>query len=465
MSERDCKGWEYEKLPMSTTNNDAAKLYDSAITQYVTWSENPTYGGIEGTVKKMLECDPGFTMGSVLSIGLDLMGTASTIRLNNELESDVLKLESSIDTKLMNSREKLHCRAVSYFAHEEYTKACETWEQILVDFPNDILALKFAHDSYFYLGNSNMIRDSVGRVLPFLKPTSRFYGYVKGMYAFGLEETNYFDLAEKYSREALAMNPTDCWATHALAHCFEMTGRAREGIDFMRKTEDDWRKGAMLACHNYWHWSLYHIELGQNEETIALYDKEVNERMKSGAPLDLVDAASLLKRLEFQGVNVGDRWNDVYDQCRARKEDHILTFNDVHYLMGFLGARSIKEDIAQDFITSVTEYLSQGSGTNHDIMSSVGMSICNALVCYQDEQFDAAVEYLYPEKYKIVDIGGSNAQRDVFSQLLIFSCIQSKQAKHLKLGQALIHERKLMKENSPLTDRMMNRLMSCHASA
>ena len=65
-------------------------------------------------------------------------------------------------------------------------------------------------------------------------------------------------------------------------------------------------------------------------------------------------------------------------------------------------------------------------------------------------------------KYDIVDVGGSNAQRDVFSQLLIYSCIQSKEEKHRSMGRALINERKLMKENSPLTDRMMNRLLQCH---
>ena len=51
----------------------------------------------------------------------------------------------------------------------------------------------------FFPGNSVMIRDSVGRVLPQLPQSHRFHSYVKGMYAFGLEETNYFALAERYA--------------------------------------------------------------------------------------------------------------------------------------------------------------------------------------------------------------------------------------------------------------------------
>ena len=65
----------------------------------------------------------------------------------------------------------------------------------------------------------------------------------------------------------------------------------------MKSTEQDWRPGGMLACHNYWHWSLYYLENNEIEETLALYDNEVGRRAKGGIPLDIVDAASLLKRL------------------------------------------------------------------------------------------------------------------------------------------------------------------------
>ena len=42
-------------------------------------------------------------------------------------------------------------------------------------------------------------------------------------------------------------------------------------------------------------------------------------------------------RLEFEGVDVGVRWNDVYDACRPRMDDHITPFNDLHYLFAFIG--------------------------------------------------------------------------------------------------------------------------------
>lgn len=52
----------------------------------------------------------------------------------------------------------------------DFPGACNTWEDILVDHPTDLLALKFAHDGYFYMGAQTNMRDSVARVLPHWKP-------------------------------------------------------------------------------------------------------------------------------------------------------------------------------------------------------------------------------------------------------------------------------------------------------
>lgn len=59
---------------------------------------------------------------------------------------------------------------VTRVSHRNFPKASDIWEDILVDHPTDLLALKFAHDSYFYMGAQTQMRDSVARVLPHWKP-------------------------------------------------------------------------------------------------------------------------------------------------------------------------------------------------------------------------------------------------------------------------------------------------------
>lgn len=54
-----------------------------------------------------------------------------------------------------------------FFISSQLPKACDLWEQILQSHPTDLLALKFSHDTYFYLGYPVQMRDSVARVYPF----------------------------------------------------------------------------------------------------------------------------------------------------------------------------------------------------------------------------------------------------------------------------------------------------------
>ena len=56
--------------------------------------------------------------------------------------------------------------------------AVTTWENILLEHPTDMLAVKFSHDSYFYLGQGPQMRDSIARVLPHWKPTVPLYRYL-----------------------------------------------------------------------------------------------------------------------------------------------------------------------------------------------------------------------------------------------------------------------------------------------
>ena len=61
-------------------------------------------------------------------------------------------------------------------------------------------------------------------------------------------------------------------------------------------------------------------------------------KLADDATLDRVDAASLLWRLELEGIDVGDRWAPVADKWMAHVDDHVLAFNDLH--CAFAAARS-----------------------------------------------------------------------------------------------------------------------------
>ncbi|XP_039242511.1 tetratricopeptide repeat protein 38 isoform X2 [Pipra filicauda] len=462
---RDCEAWRDAGLVLSTTSNEACKLFDAALTQYATWTNNESLGGIEGCLSKLKAADPNFTMGHVIANGLELVGTGSSVRLDKELDRAMRTMVALSESQPLTEREKLHVSALDMFARGQLPEACDLWEQILQRHPTDLLALKFSHDTYFYLGYQVQMRDSVARVYPFWTPDVPLSSYVKGYYSFGLVETNFFDRAEEVAREALAVNQTDAWSVHTIAHVNEMKADVKKGLEFMKETETNWKNSDMLACHNYWHWALYFIEKGEYEAALTIYDNHIAPRcLASGSMLDVVDNCSMLYRLHLEGVKLGDRWKDVLALTKKHTEDHILLFNDVHFLMSSLGAKDHKT--TQELLTTLQE-LAKAPCEDHQLSlaPSLGLPLCQAFVEFENGNCDKAVDLLYPIRYQLIQLGGSNAQRDVFSQLLIHAALNSKSQAKRNLARCLLRERDVVRPNSPMTERLIRKAAAIHSMA
>nr|KAF6371009.1 tetratricopeptide repeat domain 38 [Myotis myotis] len=177
--------------------------------------------------------------------------------------------------------------------------------------------------------------------------------------------------------------------------------------------------------------------------------------------LDVVDSCSMLYRLQMEGVSVGERWRDVLPVTREHSRDHILLFNDAHFLMASLGARDAQT--TQELLTTLQEASeSPGENCQHRLARDVGLPLCQALVEADRGNPDRVLELLLPIRYRIVQIGGSNAQRDVFSQLLIHAALQCTSGPHRNLARSLLMERDALKPNSPLTERLMRKAAAVH---
>nr|XP_008532263.1 PREDICTED: tetratricopeptide repeat protein 38 isoform X2 [Equus przewalskii] len=369
---RDCQAWNDAGLSLSTSSNEACRLFDAVLTQYVKWTNDKSLGGIEGCLSKLKAADPTFAMGHAISNGLLLVGTGSSVRLDKELDLAVKTMVEIAKTQPLTQREQLHVSAVETFAK----------------------------------------------------------GYVKGIYSFGLMETNFYDQAEKLAKEALSINPGDAWSVHTVAHIHEMKAEIKDGLEFMQHSEAHWKDSDMLACHNYWHWALYLIEKGEYEAALTIYDNHILPSLRAnGTMLDAVDNCSMLYRLQMEGVSVGERWQDVLPVTKKHSRDHILLFNDAHFLMASLGAQD--PQTTQELLTTLQDVIeSPGENCQHLLARDVGLPLCQALVEAQNGNPDRVVELLLPIRYRIVQIGGSNAQRDIFNQLLIHAALKCTSGVH-----------------------------------
>jgi tetratricopeptide (TPR) repeat protein len=410
-----------------TASAEAAAAFDLAISDYFGWKGDPV-----ARLQAAVDQDPGFSLGSSAIAALFLLGG-----FRGDHPRVVTALAAAERGRSgATSRETRHLAAARLLAAGEMANAIHIWENILVEHPTDALALRFAHDGYFCLGQSLSIRDSIARVLPHWDPQGENYGYVLGQYAFGLEEAGELRRAEEVGRAAIARNAEDAWAIHAVAHVLETESRQAEGIAFLRAARPDWSRAHALAIHNGWHLALYLIEEGRFDEVLADYDRYVAPKLAGDFLLDLVDASALLWRLELAGADVGERWGPLAAQWLTHVDDHVLLFNDLHIALAV--ARAGNQLGIERLRRSLDRYAREGQGDNRNVTAEVGRRLIDGVLAFAAGEYGRAVEFILPVRYNAIRIGGSHAQRDLITQTLIAA---AERAGQLSLTRALLAER------------------------
>jgi len=403
---------------------------DVAVQEYLGLIGDPV-----ATLGAAVSANPEFILGHTTIAALNCLGgvpgDAAPVR---EALAAANALAAGAD-----ARERLHISAANAWAAGDLAGAAAFWEAAVEADPADILSLRLAHDTHFFLGASAKLRDLPLLALPATQAGSRERGFVLGMAAFGLEEMGEYAPAEAAGREAVAINPADSWGVHAVAHVLEMQDRPEEGAAWLRGLQPHWAPALGLAVHQFWHLALYLIELGRLDEVLDLYDANIKANPGSMI-LDLVDGAALLWRLELLGVDVGTRWAELAPIWAAHAREHVLAFNDVHIAM------AVADDDAAALEADLREYAAAGDATNHRVSREYGLPLIAALRAFRAGDFASVVAQLAPIYQNLAPAGGSNAQRDVFIQTL---GIAAYRAGEFALAREVAAERRRLKRGTP----------------
>ncbi len=409
---------------LSGASATAGAAYDQAVRAF-----NLVHGDAVGLFEAAREEAPGFAMA--------YLGKAWVFALANDpgLMTEAKSLVETARSLTVNEREQAHLAALSQLVQGARAAAVAVLDRHLMHYPLDLVAHQAAALIDGFLGRFPLVRDRSARALPLWSKDQPGYGTLLAFYGFGLEEAGDYARAEDQSRAAAELEPLSFWPHHTVAHVMEMTGRPEDGLGWMLAREALWASpGHLNQVHIWWHRALFHLELGQYDAALALYDGPIRATQRPVA-LSLTNATALLWRLDTLGVDIGERWPELAALWQGHADGKCLVFADIHAAMAEL--RSGQETLVERRLAAMRA-TAASKAEAAGLYRTVGIPVVEGLAAFCRAAWAEAVELLLPVRFDLWQIGGSHAQRDVVDWTLTEAAIRAGQR---DIARALAHER------------------------
>lgn len=396
---------------LTGSSTEAANLFDKAVRALAL-----AYGDIVGAFEAVRTAAPACPMAHLGKAWVfALANDAMMVPAARKLLDEALRLP-------LDERARAHAAALRHAVEGHRASTIQELDRHLVRYPRDLLAHFAALHADAFQGRFHCVRDRSARALHAWSNDTPSYGIMLSFYGFGLEEAGNYEKSEEVARHAATLEPYGYWPHHAVSHVLEMTGRPTDGLKWMDERQEYWSgKDNANRVHIWWHKALFHVELGDYQAAMDIYDGPV---LASQRPvgISLTNATALLWRLETLGFDGGSRWTDLAGLWRNHADGRLCVFADVHAAMTALRA----EDGAEvDRVLAAMRRTAAGGSEAALAYRSIGLPVVEGLAAYQRGAYADAVAHLLPARYDLWQMGGSHAQRDVIDWTLIEAAIRA----------------------------------------
>jgi len=366
--------------------------------------------GVADRLDALLQEFPDFVLAQVLK-GYSLM-SEGTLDVRPKALIHLLQAEALP----ANPRERLHQEALRAWIAQDFSARAAAWEQILVEWPLDLLALRQYTGTLFWSGDKRHQAEVTAGVACRWGSQTPGYGHFLSAHAFAMEEVGQYTVAERCARDALALQPQDLWALHGLAHVLEMQSRVQEGIELLSEAARFLNDYNLFRGHLWWHLSLFKLTEARFDEVLDLFDREVYPQ-SSTFYLDVQNGASLLARLEFQGVDVGlVRWERLAQASLPGSTQNTIWFTAMHHVMALMRSGRVSA------VQSTLDYLrSEGSSSGQ---AALAHDLARAASAFYQDKFHQALERMLALRQRHGELGASHAQQDLYDQIAVMAALQ-----------------------------------------
>ena len=413
-------------LPISTSSPEAADRYGQALDVILAQQYGP-----EEELAVARDADEGFAL---VHAGLAMM---QMMRMAGPLARESIK-HAQEQQEGISHREQQQIEIINLWIYGEGHKATALLREHLAEFPLDSLMVRMAQRLYIRgcstvgAGESNFpsaYYALLNSIAPAYGEDWAFYG----QYAWANHEIGLIDEGRRLAQRSLELRPDNAVAAHSVTHVFFETGDPSGGADFLGPWIGTFDKRAAYRVHLSWHQTLFELALGHQDRVISWYNAEIEPSVKEGKLASLVEAASLLWRMQiYSGAPPALPWDEVCVLAAPAAEKTGVAFGDAHAALALAGSGNA------DALGNMIDGLRAEGERGNALAGEVMLPLVQGLHAFAHEDYKEAVRYLGPLESQIVRIGGSHAQREVFEDTILEAYLR---AGDLDRAEAMLQER------------------------
>lgn len=379
-------------LEVSTTSAEALDAYERGVDLFLRWR-----GGALEALNAATNADPHFALAHCTKAFIGWrMGN-----VNVAVEGHRQAMATASDVR--TEREQWHLQAIDAMHRGQPLVADDFLDRIGTQYPTDRLAARLL--GFIAIARGDYLRglEVANRCLEACPDDVQF----QTMKGFFLEQSGSNAEGFAYSSRALASDPGNLYAYHAVGHAYISRGDYREALE-------TFERAASLEHypHIIWHLGEARAILGYEQFTRDYW-------ARTSPALPLFERIELMWRLEVLRQLPVDTvtWKDL-----AEQGERLLVYPDyltiwMHHWIGLALARAGEIDKARQRVAYLRQ-LPEGKASGH--WSTLGADLLEGEMAFMRGDYEAAERLMTPAIEQIHGMGGgSREQKDIFKDVFV----------------------------------------------
>ena len=399
-------------LPLTTASDRAAAHYRDGVDCILS-----AWHGAEDAFDKAIAEDPGFALAYI--------GRARLHQLNMEgAQARAMAAQARELAAAASQREKSHVEIMAAVIASKPKAAMTGAEAHLEEYPRDAQVLSIllgAFGLYAFSGRP----DHDAAKLAICQRHARHYGedwWFTSYLGWSHTEAGNLSTGRTLSERAMGLRAENANAAHGLSHAMFEQGDMAVGRKFLTQWMPAHDRKSFLHGHLAWHVALTHLDEGDLDGALAIYEQHIKPAGRPYPPLNIfTDGASLLWRLSLAGqAGLQPHWRDVVAYGEKYFPQAGAHFADVHLALAaaMTGGDALEKRLAQLEAREADGKLMPGRAA---------IDLCRGVRAFAEGDNAGAIRCIEPAVSELTRIGGSHAQRELWEDTLIVACLRAGQ--------------------------------------